>query len=298
MDSIKIIEKSWIGIILLEQCNFDCPHCLRIDEPLDPGYKLTYKQLRLFLTDCGNLESLTWIHFSGGEPMLWKQDGLSLVDLLLEVAAEGYTPAFTTNGSYFNNFDNCCRFFAEYLDNTTERLIVWFSIDSFHSNFEIEKGRSQCMENVLRFKSDLSPDKANLLDLRIASAISRDPVSLLPEKMIRRYESRGVSFHFGPLRPNGRARQFKNICPDLESGKPENLGAYARYYKEPENASAESTVMKDRECVRSMCLIGDDYYLYLGNNDPDLRSQFRKIAQLGHLPGEIIEAYSRDENKP
>ena len=98
---IEILDRSMIGILLLERCNFECPHCVRSDEPMDPGYQLSFQQLQQCLGDCHALKSITWVHFSGGEPTLWTEGDRDLVDLLLETAKAGYTPSFTTNGSSF-----------------------------------------------------------------------------------------------------------------------------------------------------------------------------------------------------
>ena len=65
------INKSLMMIFLLEECNFSCNHCVREDEPMPINYKLTFEQLKLCLTDCQTLETIEWVHFSGGEPTLW-----------------------------------------------------------------------------------------------------------------------------------------------------------------------------------------------------------------------------------
>ena len=77
---IEIRDKSLMMIFLLEECNFECSHCLREDEPMVPGYKLSFKQLQLCLSDCQRLESISWVHFTGGEPTLCT-DLFDLVDL-------------------------------------------------------------------------------------------------------------------------------------------------------------------------------------------------------------------------
>jgi len=93
-----VLDKTLIMIFLLEECNNDCPHCVRTDEPMLPGYKLYSEQLKICLEDCKKLESIEWVHFSGGEPTIWREGALGLVDLLIAISDAGFDPGFTTNG--------------------------------------------------------------------------------------------------------------------------------------------------------------------------------------------------------
>ena len=294
MINIEIVEKSRIGILLLEQCNFECPHCLRVDEPMAPGYQLTFRQLELCLSDCRALESITWIHFTGGEPTLWREGDRDLIDLLLKISSAGFIPAFTTNGSSFVEYNMCHDFFKRYLDNSTTRLIVYLSIDTFHRNFDVKKGRAQSADNIVKYKRNLSPEKADQLDIRIVVAVSKSPESLLPDEMVRHYESMGLAFLFVPLSPKGRARQLRNLCPDLNSDEPEDLGAYQRFPKKREITETIPEEMISRDKADCLALISDDYYLCL-NDDSDFRDQWRKVARLGHLPDSIVRSYSSRE---
>ena len=79
--TVRITDTSLMMLFLLEECNFACPHCVRDEEPMPPGYRLTFEQLRACLRDCRGLPSVSWVHFSGGEPTLWEEAGLDLVDL-------------------------------------------------------------------------------------------------------------------------------------------------------------------------------------------------------------------------
>jgi molybdenum cofactor biosynthesis enzyme MoaA len=278
---IEIEDRSLMMILLLEECNFACAHCAREDEPMDPGYKLSFRQLRLCLSDCRSLESLRWVHFSGGEPTLWKERNRGLVDLLLEIAKAGFTPGFTTNGSCFVDYGKCYDFFAKYVDGSNMPLRVYFSIDTFHRNFNVKKGRSRCLDNVMKCKQELPRAKADLLKIAVMAVISKDLNSLLPEEMIRYYESLGIAFGFGPLLPMGKAKSFSHLCPDLSSSNPEDLGAYQPFYRKKNRKKRGET--KNRHRADFINLIGNDYYF----TDP-----WRNVAQLEHLPDTIIRAYS------
>jgi MoaA/NifB/PqqE/SkfB family radical SAM enzyme len=278
LKEIEIANKSLMMIFLLEECNFECPHCVREDEPMDRGYTLSSRQLKLCLSDCRSLKSIDWIHFSGGEPTLWREGELGLVDLLLEISSAGFTPGFTTNGSLFVDEANCRDFLENYVDRSTRPLFLYISIDTFHNNFDPGKRRALSLDNVLEFKRSLSREKADLLDIRVLVVVSRDATSLLPEEMIQYYTLMGVSFVFVPLTPKGKARKLGHLCPDLNGGSPEDLGAYFPFRRKSGAGEPE-----DRSRAQNLILIGGDYYL------PD---PWRKIGRLGHIPDEIVRIYS------
>jgi molybdenum cofactor biosynthesis enzyme MoaA len=278
---IEIGDKSLMMIFLLEECNLTCAHCAREDEPMEPGYRLTFEQLQRCLGDCRSLKSVRWVHFSGGEPTLWTEGERDLVDLLLEIAAAGYIPGFTSNGSLFNDDNKCRSFFRRYIDGATSPLKLYFSVDTFHRNFDVNTGRARCLDNVLKFREELPGAQAEQLEIRAMAVISKNPKSLLPEEMIRHYESHAVAFGFVPLYDMGKAKSFSRLCPDLESDDPEALGAYARYFR-PEDRKPRST-QPDRMRTDHIILIGDDYWF----SEPWI-----KVGELGQLRGEIVRAYS------
>jgi molybdenum cofactor biosynthesis enzyme MoaA len=225
------IDKSLMMIFLLEECNFSCNHCVREDEPMPIGYKLSFEQLKLCLSDCRKLETVEWVHFSGGEPTLWREGELDLADLLIEISKAGFDPGFTTNGSYFIDYRKCSELFQKYFNSANKRLRLYISIDTFHQNFDFQKGRAESLDNVIKYKLALPSEMKKLLNIIVVSAISKDSKSLLPNEMIEHYQSLGLTFLFIPLRAVGKAKSLSHLCPNLESDKQEELGAYYRFYQ-------------------------------------------------------------------
>jgi molybdenum cofactor biosynthesis enzyme MoaA len=277
---IKIVNKSLMMIFLLEECNFACPHCVREDEPMDRGYRLSSRQLQSCLSDCHALKSIDWIHFSGGEPTLWREGSRTLADLLLEISEAGFTPGFTTNGSLFTEYCMCRDFLNSYLHRPAKPLILYLSIDTFHGNFDAEKGRASSLDNVLQFRQSLPRTKVHLLDVRVLVVVSKDVKSVLPDEMVQHYRRLGAKFIFVPLMPKGKARHLAHLCPDLRSGSPEDLGAYLPFHDKPVETEPE-----DRSKAQNLILIGSDYYF---------SNPWRRIARLGHIPDEIGEIYSAE----
>lgn len=283
---IDIHDKSLMMIILLEECNLTCAHCVREDEPMDPGYRLSFEQLQSCLSDCHSLEAIRWVHFSGGEPTLWKEGNRNLVHLLLQISEAGFTPGFTTNGSYFVDYRRCREFFEEYLSGSTMPLRLYLSIDTFHRNFAARRGRARILDNVIRCRQELPSAKADLLNINVLTVISKDPASLLPVEMVEYYESLGVTFGFVPLLLRGKTKSFSHLCPDLSSDNPDDLGAYYRFYREQDRKRQRRP--GNRHEASFINLIGDDYYF----DNP-----WRNVGQLGNLPETIIRAYSEFPQK-
>ena len=144
-----------------------------------------------------------------------------------------------------------------------------------------KKGRAKSLDNIIKFKKELPREKADLLDITVIVIISKDLDSLLPEEMIKHYQSLGIKFNFVPLYPLGKAKSFSHLCPDLDSDNPEDLGAYGRYHKKGSRKKSDEN--NNRLRTDHIILIGDDYYF----SDP-----WHKVGRLGHLPDEIIGAYA------
>jgi len=268
-------EKSLMMVFLLEECNRSCPHCVREEEPMDAGYKLSHTQLRQCLSDCRRLERVRWVHFSGGEPTLWSDGGRGLTDALIEVAQAGYQPGFTTNGSRFEDYAACCDFFQRYAATAGVPLRTFLSIDTFHGNFDVDSGSCRSLDNLLRYRDTLPGRRRALLEVNPLAVVSKDPASLLPEEMMRRYESLGAPFRMIPLRPRGRATRLASECPDPNSNTEQGLGAFYRY--RPKQVEVGGTP------APNLVLIGNDYYV----SEPE----WRVVAKLGHLPEEVVRAY-------
>jgi len=264
-------DESMILIFLLEACNFDCVHCVREDEPMQKGYKLTFDQLTKCLKDCQNLNTIEWVHFSGGEPTLWTEGDRDLVDLLLEISKAGFEPGFTTNGSMFLEYAKCQDLFDRYFNNAGNKLRLYFSVDTFHNNYDPEIGRAKCLDNIVKYKLQLPDEKKKLLDIFVLVTISKDPDSLLPQEMVKYYQSQDIEFIFVPLKAEGKARSLSESCPNLSSTDPDGLGAYYQFYKKKINH------------LSNIVLISDDYYFYKNDFRIAPERRWYQFAELGHL---------------
>jgi hypothetical protein len=160
-------------------------------------------------------------------------------------------------------------------------LRVYLTIDTFHNNFDPVRETARSLDNILKCKRELPREQADLLEVNAMAVISKDFNSLLPDGMIRYYESLGVAFGFLPLFPAGRAKSFSHLCPDVNSDNPEDLGAYQLFHRKKDQERRRKT--QNRHRADFINLVGDDYYF---------ARPWRKVGRLGRLPDEIIGAYS------
>jgi pyruvate-formate lyase-activating enzyme len=248
-----------MGVSLLHKCNFSCEHCGYIyvgdaeDHIIRPGYRLTWDQVMTAIRDCASLQNSYWnMNYTGGEPTLWEEDGKDLVDILIATARGGELPTYNTNGSYFDDYARCYRFFHRYLDNTDIPLKTFISMDKFHKNFDQETGRARSLDNIAKVLETFPEDLRNLLSTHIVIIVTKDPNSSLPDEMKKHYSSMGITFGDFPMLNIGRAKKLSDQLPEFPGFPP--------------------MPQKEGSGPPGLVLVGDDYYF--GN---------KKIGKLGHM---------------
>ena len=266
-------------VVLLSACNYDCPHCINSDEPLFPGYKLSYGQITQCLNDAMSFCNLNKISFSGGEPTLWQDGNIQFVDLLIEVSRLGIPTGFTTNGSGFVEYDKCVGFFDTYLYGSKKRLDVKISIDTFHNNFNSESLRASCLDNVIRYKKECAGNCGDLLNIEVYVTVSNDRSTFLPETMVDYYKDQSIDFRFRPLIKKGRARELQHVRFDSKNVEAANS----------RDTNISSGVPHRRHYY--FILVGNTYYFdnhswlpagKLGSlNELDMDACFRENSLLG-----------------
>lgn len=212
-----------LGVTLLHKCNFHCPHCgyLYVDESeehdLKPGYRMTWDQIQRVIADCNSIkgERFSFV-INGGEPTLWEEGDLKLIDVLLAVAEGNIYPTYNTNGSYFVDYTQCRDFFYRYVEESEIPLMTFVSIDKFHNNYDREKGRAESLDNVVKVLDEMPEEKRHMHRVHVVSIVSKDPDSFLPAEMKEHYGASGITFGDFPMQPIGRAKELMDEMPDSE----------------------------------------------------------------------------------
>ena len=248
-----------MGVSLLHKCNFNCAHCGYIyvgdaeDHVIRPGYRLTWDQVMTALRDCGSLTNSYWnLNYTGGEPTLWEEDGKDLADILIATAKAGQLPTYNTNGSYFDDYDQCREFFRRYLEHAGTPLKTFVSMDKFHKNYDQKTGRARSLDNLARVYETFPAEQRNLLSTHVVIIVTKDPDSSLPEEMKKHYGSLGITFGDFPMLNIGKAKKLQDQQPEFSGFPPRP--------------------QKEGSGPPGLVLVGEDYYF--GN---------KKIGKLGHM---------------
>ena len=208
------------------------------------------------IADCNSIPDASWtMLFTGGEPTLWKEGDLKFIDLLLAVERAGIFPSFNTNGSYFDDLERCRSFLTRYSEGAKLVLQIFISIDNFHDNYDMEKGRSLSLDNLTKVLDELPPEIRELFKIHVITIVTKDPDSTLPQEMKDFYSIRGITFGDFPMMPIGKAKELVDLLPDGPG--------FAPPPPPPDNEKTRNY---------GAVLMGDAYYR---NNE--------KVAALGHL---------------
>ena len=115
--------KSEIYIVLSDQCNFSCSHCLNCSGPKANRYSLSEKEISGLVQLVNEDSEIECVHFSGGEPTL----RLDLIEKFQKAILSDVKYALTTN-AWFGKFPE--KVFGRI---KVDELVV--SFDKYHAPF-------------------------------------------------------------------------------------------------------------------------------------------------------------------
>lgn len=119
------MELTGLHILLTYQCTFECDHCFAWGSPFQNGV-MTKKDLDLVLEQAGEIKSMRWIYFEGGEPFLYYP---LLVYGVRKAAGMGFKVGIVSNAYWATSMEDA-RLWLEPLASLVEDLSV--SSDLFH----------------------------------------------------------------------------------------------------------------------------------------------------------------------
>ena len=93
---------SGLHILLTYKCTFECDHCFAWGSPWQEG-TLTLDQIHTTLQQAGELGSVEWIYFEGGEPFLFYATLVKGVEMAAEA---GYNVGVVTNGYWATSLED------------------------------------------------------------------------------------------------------------------------------------------------------------------------------------------------
>jgi hypothetical protein len=251
-----------------------------------------------YLSDLRNLKNRYKIGFqfvTGGEPTLWKDNGMDVADVIVALSKEGGIRNITmpTNGKRFEDRD--------YLDDLLDRItrgvdhsiIIGLSIAGYQENFS--DGRCVPLDNL---REAIRNKKGTILPVALVTLLKKDT---LDEDLRRRYPD--IIQRVTPLAPLGAGRELMDECPSLSLGNSnkKDLGAFLPYFRrevvsrfkieESQFESLPNSTIINRLSLAAHCgnspFIDDKWHYCLPyRDDPDFN-----LAPLGGMTPETIDTF-------
>ncbi len=120
---------SGLHLLLTYKCNFECDHCFVWGSPQQDD-TMTLRQIRSILDQAGELESMEWIYFEGGEPFLYYAPLVRAVRMAFE---RGFRVGIVTNAYWATDVEDALEYLRP-LGGLVQDLSI--SNDTFHGGEE------------------------------------------------------------------------------------------------------------------------------------------------------------------
>ena len=289
-------------ICLLDGCNKTCKHCYRTMVPTDHGFSLDLKSVERAIEDAKNLE--TGCLFAGGEPTIWQDGGDDFLSIIIRAAKRNGRVAFLSNRHVFEDPLYCDNFIEKYLINCSSPILMMFSVDALHENYEQTADRINFVDNLL--SSRLKFHAEQIVSFFIVSHWTNNPKFNVPQQILEKYRERGVYFKIDDFMVWGRAvEEIKDLSCYLivDSFDKTTLGPFknilvnklieANKIKE----AKEIDLINNTDIIRNMHVCGKapNYNISWGNNYyyciPQMGNDWFSIDKIGNLTNGTIESF-------
>jgi MoaA/NifB/PqqE/SkfB family radical SAM enzyme len=117
---------SGLHLLLTYQCNLECDHCFVWGSPEQSG-TMTLEAIRRALQQAGELGTVRWIYFEGGEPFLYYA---VLLEGVRMAARQGFRVGIVSNGYWATAIDDAAAWLAPFAGLVQDLSI---SSDLYHA---------------------------------------------------------------------------------------------------------------------------------------------------------------------
>jgi uncharacterized Fe-S cluster-containing radical SAM superfamily protein len=214
------------AIQMTSACNKRCISCLR--PPEEKRHSAAYRDLKKYFEDLKSLSAVREIGYqfvTGGEPTLWRDQEVDIVDILVAFHRLGFIGLVTmpTNGKRFEDRDYA-RDFVKRLSAQTERpTVVGLSIATYQNNL-IDKG-CVALDNLI---SACARDGGKVVPIVLVTLSVNDDTYQRLGKLYPQVAKRVTA-----LAPLGVASGAPSQCPSLflNSSDKTPLGSFLPHFK-------------------------------------------------------------------
>lgn len=210
---------------LTSACNKRCKSCLR--PPDEKHHKITEEDLRKYLSDLNTVSGSRAIKYqfvTGGEPTLWRDHGMDIVDALAAFHELGLIGLLTmpTNGKRFEDLAFTRDFVNRLSEKATRPTIIGISIATYQEN--LTDSGCTALDNLLSVCEDGEPRIVPIILVTLSvKDDTYDRIDKIYPKIVKRVTA---------LAPLGVASQSTE-CPslNLNSSDKTPLGAFLPHFK-------------------------------------------------------------------
>jgi len=210
----------YLVVSLLDGCNKACKHCYRTAIPSEHGFKLKKYESMLCLDDASSLKTACIL--AGGEPTIWNDQDADFSSLLVEAAKRNGRAAFLSNGHVFEDRGYTDRFVQSYKEGCELPLLMMFSVDFIHENYEAKTKRIPFLDNLLAAR--YSYDIERLISFLIVSHWTNDQRQNIPLDVFEEYAKRGVQYKIDDFMTWGRGVGIEELACYVEVGSKDKTG--------------------------------------------------------------------------
>lgn len=207
----------YLTVSLLDGCNKSCVHCYRTAVPRDHGFKLKRRAAYCSIDDATALG--TACLFVGGEPTIWADGGVDYIDLLIAAANRHGCTALLSNGQVFEHQHTSNNFIKNFIEGSDARLLLKFTVDIFHGNYDPRSGNIKFIDNLL--EAIKLHDRHRQVSLSFLTHWSRDKNTNMPVAICKSYEALGANTSIEDFMVWGRAEGITHESCYLEVGNSE-----------------------------------------------------------------------------
>lgn len=247
---------------LTDACNKRCRVCLRV--PGEQSHHLDRDTFSHYLEDIDRVSRVYPLGFqfvTGGEPTIWKDNGMDVVDVLSALSKNGKIRSITlpTNGKLLAKKDFAEAFLERISRNVSQTIIIGLSIAEYQEN--LIDGNCKALDNLI---AQTAKPGNKIFPVTLVTLFKKDDT----DKILKQNYP-DVIQRVTPLAPLGAGENELEECPSLSlaGSDKKDLGAFFPYF------------MKD---VTSRLNISEDEFAAMPNRE--IMNRLSLFAHCGRSP--------------
>jgi hypothetical protein len=210
---------------LTDACNKRCRVCLRV--PGEQSHHLDRDTFSHYLEDIDRVSSVYPLGFqfvTGGEPTIWKDNGMDVVGVLSALSKKDKVKSITlpTNGKLMEKKDFAEVFLERISRNVSQTIIIGLSIAEYQEN--LIDGKCKALDNLI---AQTAKPGNKTFPVTLVTLSKKDNTD-----KILKHNYPDIIQRVTPLAPLGAGENELDECPSLSlAGSDKNgLGAFLPYF--------------------------------------------------------------------